>query len=51
MPAPHHSVFTGRKSFLSPNQQRQSTEDTNTEGVSTKGTATRHGRKIEEKFK
>jgi len=26
MPAPHHSVFTGRMSFLPPNQQRQSTE-------------------------
>jgi len=26
MPAPHHSVFTGRMPFLSPNQQRQSTE-------------------------
>jgi len=26
MPAPHHSVFTGRMLFLSPNQQRQSTE-------------------------
>ena len=25
-PAPHHSVFTGRMSFLPPNQQRQSTE-------------------------
>jgi len=25
-PAPHHSVFTGRMPFLSPNQQRQSTE-------------------------
>ena len=24
--APHHSVFTGRMPFLSPNQQRQSTE-------------------------
>ena len=24
-PAPHHSVFTGRMPFLSPNQQRQST--------------------------
>ena len=28
-PAPHHSVFTGRMPFLSPNQQRQSTEGTN----------------------
>ena len=28
-PAPHHSVFfTGRMSFLPPNQQRQSTEGT-----------------------
>jgi len=26
MPAPHHSVFTGRVPFLPPNQQRQSTE-------------------------
>jgi len=26
MPAPHHSVFTGQMPFLSPNQQRQSTE-------------------------
>ena len=26
MPAPHHSVFTGRMFFLPPNQQRQSTE-------------------------
>jgi len=25
-PAPHHSVFTGRMPFRSPNQQRQSTE-------------------------
>ena len=25
-PAPHHSVFTGRMPFLSPNQERQSTE-------------------------
>ena len=25
-PAPHHSVFTGRMPFLSPNQQRQSTK-------------------------
>jgi len=28
MPAPHHSVFTGRMPFLPPNQQRQSTEGT-----------------------
>jgi len=26
MPAPHHSVFTGRMPFLLPNQQRQSTD-------------------------
>jgi len=26
VPAPHHSVFTGRTPFLPPNQQRQSTE-------------------------
>jgi len=26
VPAPHHSVFTGRRPFLPPNQQRQSTE-------------------------
>jgi len=26
MPAPHHSIFTGRMLFLSPNQRRQSTE-------------------------
>ena len=26
MPAPHHSVFTGRMPFLSPSQQHQSTE-------------------------
>jgi len=25
-PAPHHSVFIGRMTFLPPNQQRQSTE-------------------------
>jgi len=25
MPVPHHSVFTGRMPFLSPNQQHQST--------------------------
>jgi len=30
MPAPHHSVFTGRMLFVSPNQQRQSTEGTGT---------------------
>jgi len=29
MPAPHHSVFTGRMPFLPPNQQRQSTEGNN----------------------
>ena len=28
MPAPHHSVFTGRMPFLPPNQQRQSTDGT-----------------------
>ena len=28
MPAPHHSVFTGRMPFLPPNQQCQSTEGT-----------------------
>ena len=28
MPAPHHSVFTGLMPFLTPNQQRQSTEST-----------------------
>ena len=33
LPAPHHSVFTGRMPFLSPNQQRQSTEGTSTEGT------------------
>jgi len=27
-PLPHHSVFTGQMSFLPPNQQRQSTEET-----------------------
>ena len=26
LPAPHHSVFTGRMPFLTPNQQCQSTE-------------------------
>jgi len=26
MPAPHHSVFTGRMPFLPPNQQRENTE-------------------------
>jgi len=30
MPAPHHSVFTGRMPFLPPNQQRQSTEGIDT---------------------
>jgi len=29
MPAPHHSVFTGRMPFLPPNKQRQSTEGWN----------------------
>jgi len=34
MPAPHHSVFfTGQMPFLPPNQQRQSTEGTSTEGT------------------
>jgi len=28
MPAPHHSIFKGRKLFLPPEQQRQSTEGT-----------------------
>ena len=28
MPAPHHSIFTGWMPFLSPSQQRQSTEGT-----------------------
>jgi len=28
MPSPHHSVFTGRMSFLPPNQQCQRTEGT-----------------------
>jgi len=32
-PAPHRSVFTGRMPFLPPNQQRQSTEGTSTEGT------------------
>jgi len=32
-PASHHSVFTGRMPFLPPNQQRQSTEGTSTEGT------------------
>ena len=31
MPAPHHSVFTGRMPFLPPNQQRQSFEGKNTQ--------------------
>ena len=34
-PAPHHSVFAGRMPFLSPNQQRQSTEGI-TKGLSTR---------------
>jgi len=34
MPVLHHSkFFTGRMPFLPPNQQRQSTEGTNTEGT------------------
>jgi len=37
MPAPHHSVFTGRMPFLPPNQQRQSTEGSSTvEAMQTK---------------
>jgi len=36
MPATHHSVFTGRMPFLPPNQQRQSTEGTGTEGTEPK---------------
>jgi len=35
-PAPHHSVFTGRMPFLLPNQQRQSTEGTSTEGTTSR---------------
>jgi len=27
MPAPHHSIFTGRMLVLTPNQQCQSTEE------------------------
>ena len=33
MPAPHHSVFTGRMPFLPPNQQCQSTEASSEHGV------------------
>ena len=33
MPAPHHSVFTGRMPFLPPNQQRQSTEGQSTADI------------------
>jgi len=33
MPAPHHSVFTGRMPFLPPNQQRQSTEGTSSQRI------------------
>ena len=36
MPAPHHSVFTGRMPFLPPNQQRQSTEGNDIHCVSEK---------------
>ena len=32
-PAPHHSVFTGWMPYLPPNQQRQSTEGTDTRTV------------------
>ena len=32
-PAPHHSVFTGRMSFLAPNQQCQSTEGTKNNNI------------------
>jgi len=35
-PTSHHSVFTGRMPFLTPNQQRQSTEGTSTEGITIK---------------
>jgi len=36
MPAPHHSIFTGRMSFLTPNQRCQSTEgNQNAEGSHT----------------
>jgi len=34
MPESYHSVFTGWMPFLLPNQQRQSTEGTSTEGTS-----------------
>jgi len=36
MPAPHHSVFTGRMPFLPPNQQRQSTEGKGTGTINDK---------------
>jgi len=32
-PVSHHSVFTGRMPFLSPNQQHQSTKGTHAEGI------------------
>jgi len=34
-PTPHHSIFTGRMLFLTPNQQCQSTEGISTEGILT----------------
>ena len=39
MPAPYHSVFTGRMPFLPPNQQRKSTEGKSTEGFDAVGWA------------
>ena len=41
MPAPHHSVFTGRMPFLSPNQQHQSTKALNGNGTKDSNTANR----------
>ena len=41
MPTPHHSVYTGRMPFLSPNQQRQSTE-----GKCSDGNWTQYYRKL-----
>jgi len=32
-PTPHHSIFTGRMLFLTPNEQCQSAEGTGTEGT------------------
>jgi len=32
-PTPHHSIFTGRMLFLTPDQQRQSTEGTNNTSI------------------